>query len=75
MLFSIVRSFFSESVRDNILFHSGDLSTLREQIGGNLLPSDLGGDGTLGSLDNKDNVTELRKMEEFFQTMGQFGYI
>ena len=32
MLFSMLRPFLSDSVRDNVVFHSGDVSTIRNYI-------------------------------------------
>jgi len=74
MLFSVLRPFLSDSVRDNVVFHSGDLGTIRDYISGDILPSDLGGNGKMGPMENQHNVAGLRKMESFFQDIQQFGY-
>jgi len=75
MLFSMLRPFLSDSVRDNVVFHSGDITTIRSYIREDILPSDLGGPDKMGPMDNQHNVLELRKMESFFQEIQQFGYL
>ena len=37
-------------MKDNVVFHSGDLSSILEYFPGDLLPSDVGGQGSLGPL-------------------------
>jgi len=74
MLFAMLRPFLSDSVRDNVVFHSGDLSSIRNYISGDILPSDLGGTGKMGPMDNTHNVMGLRKMESFFEDIKQYGY-
>lgn len=74
MLFSMLRPFLSDSVRDNVVFHSGDISSIRDYISGDILPSDLGGSDKMGPMDNMHNVMELKKMESFFQEIKQYGY-
>ena len=39
-----------------------------------ILPSDLGGNGKMGPMDNQHNVLGLRKMDSFFQEIKEFGY-
>jgi len=75
MLFTMLRPFLSESVRNNIVFHSGDISSIHSYISGDILPSDLGGNGKMGPMDNEHNVVELKKMKQFFQDIKQYGYL
>jgi len=74
MLFAVLRPLLNDSISDNCYFHSGDLSSIRDYISGDVLPSDLGGNGTMGLMDNEHNVNELRKMESFFENIRHFGY-
>jgi len=73
VLFNMLKSFLSADVLENIIIHS-DMSTIREHISPAILPSDAGGDGTLGNLDNSDNVAEVRKMSNFFAERRKFGF-
>jgi len=74
MLMNMVRPFTSENVRNNITIHTNDLSTLRDYFSGDILPSDLGGNGTMGPMDNSHNVEQLREMKKYFEEILQYGY-
>ena len=47
---------------------------LQNLFSGSILPSDLGGDGTLGPMTNNHNVEELRTMENYFSDILKYGY-
>ena len=40
-----------------------------------ILPSDLGGSGKQGPMDNSGNVEDLSNMLEHFKNIDKFGYI
>jgi len=75
MLMSMVRPFISENVANNVVFHTNDLSTLRNYFSGDILPSDLGGTGAMGPMDNSHNVQQLREMQNYFTDILQYGYV
>ena len=74
MLMSMVRPFISDNVANNVVFHTSDLSTLRNYFSGDILPSDLGGTGAMGPMDNTHNVEQLRGMAAYFQDILKYGY-
>ena len=43
--------------------------------GGRILPSDLGGTGDLGVMDNSQNVEEIRKLQSYFTDILSYGYV
>ena len=75
MLMSMVRPFISDNVANNVVFHTSDLSTLRNYFSGDILPSDLGGTGAMGPMDNTHNVEQLRGMAAYFQDILKYGYV
>lgn len=72
MLFSMLGPFLSEAAKEEVVFHSGDLASMRDYFNPETLPSDLG--GSLPPVDNAPNVAELRQMKEFFRTLHQLGF-
>lgn len=75
LLFSMLGPFCSENVRNNVVFHSSE-TTLRNYFsGGRILPSDLGGTGELGMMDNSQNVEELRHLQPYFTEILSYGYV
>ena len=43
--------------------------------GGRILPSDLGGTGELGPVDNSENVEGLRELQSYFTDILSYGYV
>jgi len=74
ILFNMLYPFLSETVRDEVVFHSGDIASIREYFSEDMLPSDLGGTGSLGPMDNSHNVEELRTMEKYFKDLTHYGF-
>jgi len=73
MLFSLLNPLMSQNARENVIFHSS-LSSLRDHLGADILPSDLGGLQENGIMDNSQNVETLATMEEFFRSSSNHGY-
>ena len=42
--------------------------------GGRILPSDLGGTGEMGPLDNTPNLRQLRPLQSYFSNILSYGY-
>merc|ERR1711971_67335 len=74
MVFNMLKPFLTPEVRDGVVFHSGDLTTLRDYVPVDILPSDVGGRKNAPSMDNSSNVEELRTLEGFFQERTEFGF-
>ncbi|XP_023347327.1 alpha-tocopherol transfer protein [Eurytemora carolleeae] len=73
MLFNMMHPFLNDTVKEEVVFHSGDItSTLKEYFRLDLLPKDLGGTGSI--VDNSNNVEQLRSMKEYMSNLGNFGY-
>jgi len=73
MLFAMLSPFLSASVRDTVVFHSGNIGdSLANYFRLEDLPRDLG--GTAPPMDNTHNVTQLRGMENFFVELNKYGY-
>lgn len=73
VVMNMVRPFLSENVKKEIVFHSG-LDTLHQYISADILPSDMGGNGSQGPMDNSHNVEELLGMEDYFKDALTMGY-
>lgn len=73
MLFTMVKPFLSEKIKNRIFFHGSNLCSLHEHIPVEILPEELGGE--TGKFDNSSFVKELLACDEEFQRNALFGYV
>jgi len=70
----MLKPFLTPEVRDGVVFHSGNLATLRDYVPLDILPSDVGGDKNAPLMDNSSNVAELWTMDAFFNERKKHGF-
>ena len=57
-----------------VVFRAGQQPILFSS-GGRILPTDLGGTGELGVMDNSHNVEGLRALQSYFTDILSYGYV
>jgi len=74
VFYGMLQPLLSEDVKKEVVFHSGDLTSMRSMLGEGILPSDVGGEENMDPLDNSQNVEDLRSMKDYFKTQFDYGY-
>jgi len=64
IVFTLLKPFLTDKIRNRIQFHGSDLTSLHKHISPSILPREYGGDQP--SFNNANMVTELNKLEEYF---------
>jgi len=64
IIFTLVKPFLTEKIRNRIQFHGADMESLHKSISPSILPAEYGGEQP--GFDNGELVAELDKLEQYF---------
>jgi len=64
VVFTLMKPFLTEKIRNRIRFHGADLDSLHKYISPSILPEEYGGEQP--PFDNSDMVQEINQMEDYF---------
>lgn len=70
MLFSVVKPFLNQKIRDRIHFHGSDLNSLHGFLSPSLLPPSLGGECEL----DDSFVQQMLEKNDYYKDLLKFGY-